>query len=47
MQNGHILIANTESRFAFEHKETGKAPKQLKWAPQQMPWMLSLISLPS
>jgi hypothetical protein len=41
MQKGHFLIENTERRFAFEQKETGRAPRQLRWAPRQMPWMLS------
>jgi hypothetical protein len=29
MQKGHFLIENTEGRFAFEHKETGREPRQL------------------
>jgi hypothetical protein len=29
MQKGHFVIENTVGRFAFEHKETGRAPMQL------------------
>jgi hypothetical protein len=31
MQKGTFLIENTEGKFALEHKETGRAPRQLRW----------------
>jgi hypothetical protein len=33
LKKGHFLIENPEGKSAFEHKETGRAPRQLRWAP--------------
>jgi hypothetical protein len=41
MGHMHFLMENTEGRFALKYKETSRAPRELRCALQQIPWMLA------